>query len=168
MADESRLTHLDDAGNARMVDVSAKDVTARTAVAEGRIRMARATLDALLAGDAPKGDVLGTARLAGAMAAKRTGELIPLCHLLSGVTADVALAVDEALPGVVVRAEAKIAGRTGVEMEALTAATVALLTIYDMVKALDRGMVIEGVRLLRKEGGRSGTWTAPGDGEREG
>ena len=162
MSEPPRLTHIDDAGAARMVDVSSKDVTARAAVAEGRIRMARETLDALKAGDAPKGDVLGTARLAGAMAAKRTGELIPLCHLLPGVTADVALALDEDLPGVVVRAEARVAGRTGVEMEALTAAAVALLTVYDMVKALDRGMVIEDVRLVRKEGGRSGTWTAGG------
>jgi cyclic pyranopterin phosphate synthase len=154
------LTHLDAAGQARMVDVTAKPSTRRRAVAEGRIRMAAATAHAIRAGDAPKGDVLGTARLAGIMAGKRTSELIPLCHPLPGTTVSVELTVDDALPGVRARAEAMVEGPTGVEMEALTAVSVALLTVYDMAKALDRGMVIEGVRLLLKEGGRSGRWEA--------
>ncbi|HZD04987.1 MAG TPA: cyclic pyranopterin monophosphate synthase MoaC [Longimicrobiales bacterium] len=146
-----------------MVDVSGKDVTRRTAVATGRIRMAPETLRAIVDGRGPKGDVLQVARLAGIMGGKRTGELIPLCHVLPGASVDVAVEPDETLPGVVVRAEARVTGRTGVEMEALTAVSVALLTVYDMVKALDRGMVLEAVRLLRKEGGRSGTWTAGED-----
>jgi cyclic pyranopterin phosphate synthase len=155
------LTHVDAEGQARMVDVTAKPSTRRRAVAEGRIRMAPETARAIRAGDAPKGDVLGTARLAGIMAGKRTSELIPLCHPLPGTTITVDLTVDEALPGVRARAEAQVEGQTGVEMEALTAVSVALLTVYDMAKALDRGMVIEGVRLLLKEGGRSGKWEAP-------
>ena len=156
----SALTHLDAAGAANMVDVSAKAVTARAAVAEGCVVMGAETLDIIRAGDAKKGDVLGTARLAGIMAAKRTHELIPLCHplLLTKVSVDCAL--DDALPGVRVTAEARVAGQTGVEMEALTAVAVACLTIYDMVKAADRAMRIEGVRLVMKEGGRSGRFEA--------
>ncbi len=154
------LTHLDATGQARMVDVTAKAVTRRRAVAEGRIRMAAETARAIRSGDAPKGDVLGTARLAGIMAGKRTAELIPLCHPLPGTTVSVELTVDDALPGVVARAEAVVEAATGVEMEALTAVSVALLTVYDMAKALDRAMVIEGVRLVLKEGGRSGRWEA--------
>jgi cyclic pyranopterin phosphate synthase len=154
----SGLTHVDETGNAHMVDVSAKDETRRRAVASGRIRMAAETLEKILAGDAPKGDVLGVARIAGIQAGKRTGDLIPLCHVLPGASVNVSLEPDRKLPGIVVRAEAVFSGQTGVEMEALTAASVALLTVYDMAKALDRGMVIEAVRLDRKEGGRSGVW----------
>ena len=143
-----------------MVDVGDKSVTSRTAIAEGRVRMQPETLALVLAGDAKKGDVLGTARLAGIMAAKRTAELIPLCHplLITKVTVD--LTPDENLPGIHVRGLVKVSGQTGVEMEALTAVSVACLTIYDMVKAADRGMQIEGIRLLEKMGGKSGHWTA--------
>jgi cyclic pyranopterin phosphate synthase len=155
------LSHVDASGTARMVDVSSKPVTRRRAVAEGRIRMAPETARAIRAGDAPKGDVLGTARLAGIMGGKRAAELIPLCHPLPGTTVSVELTVDDELPGVTARAEALVEASTGVEMEALTAVGVALLTVYDMAKALDRGMVIEGIRLLRKEGGRSGVFAAP-------
>lgn len=158
-ADE--LTHLDHEGEARMVDVTEKDATTRVAVAEGTIRMAADTLAAIEAGDAPKGDVLGTARLAGIIAGKRTADLIPLCHVLPGASVSVRLSLDDSLPGVRVTAEARYRGRTGVEMEALTAVSVALLTVYDMAKALDRGMVLEGIRLLRKEGGRSGLSRSP-------
>jgi len=156
----TRLTHLDKTGAANMVDVSEKAVTARTARAEGRVVTAPETVALIRKGDAKKGDVLGTARLAGIMAAKRTHELIPLCHplLLSKVAVD--CVVDEALPGVRVTAEVKVSGPTGVEMEALTAVSVACLTIYDMVKAADRAMRIEGVRLLSKSGGRSGPYKA--------
>ena len=156
----TRLTHLDETGAANMVDVSDKAVTARTARAEGRVVTAPETVALIRKGDAKKGDVLGTARLAGIMAAKRTHELIPLCHplLLSKVAVD--CVVDEALPGVRVTAEVKVSGPTGVEMEALTAVSVACLTIYDMVKAADRAMRIEGVRLLSKSGGRSGVYEA--------
>jgi cyclic pyranopterin phosphate synthase len=156
----AELTHLDPTGAANMVDVSDKAVTARTARAEGRVVTAPETVRLIRAGDAKKGDVLGTARLAGIMAAKRAHELIPLCHplLLSRVAVECAL--DEALPGVRVAAEVKVSGQTGVEMEALTAVSVACLTIYDMVKAADRAMRIEGIRLLEKSGGRSGTYTA--------
>ncbi|HVL71335.1 MAG TPA: cyclic pyranopterin monophosphate synthase MoaC [Beijerinckiaceae bacterium] len=156
-----RLTHLDRTGAANMVDVSDKDVTARAALAEGRVVMAADTVRLIREGDAKKGDVLGTARLAGIMAAKRTHELIPLCHPLLLTKVRVECEIDEALPGVRVTAEARVAGQTGVEMEALTAVAVACLTIYDMVKAADRGMRIDGVRLLRKSGGRSGDWDAP-------
>jgi cyclic pyranopterin phosphate synthase len=145
-----------------MVDVSAKADTTRRAVASGRIRMAAETLDRILAGNAPKGDVLGVARIAGIQAGKRTADLIPLCHVLPGASVTVTLEPDRDLPGIVVRAEAVFSGQTGVEMEALTAASVALLTVYDMAKALDRGMVIEAVRLDRKEGGRSGVWERAG------
>ena len=155
----SGLTHISPSGEASMVDVSAKDVTHRIAVAQGRVVMQKATLDLIIAGDAKKGDVLGTARIAGIMAAKRTHELIPLCHplLLSKITVD--LVADTALPGVVVTATAKVAGQTGVEMEALTAVSVACLTIYDMVKAVDRFMTIEGIGMMQKSGGKSGDWS---------
>lgn len=159
MSDErGRLTHLDEEGRPRMVDVTGKEVTRRSAVAEGRIRMARETLEAIRSGATPKGDVLQVARLAGIQAGKRTGDLIPLCHVLPGASLTVDLNLDETLPGVVARAEARYTGRTGVEMEALTAVSVALLTVYDMAKALDRRMVLEGITLVRKEGGRSGSW----------
>ena len=143
-----------------MVDVSAKQTTHRLAIAEGCIRMAPDTARAIRAGDAPKGDVLATARLAGIMAGKRAAELIPLCHPIPGASISMELRVDDALPGVIARAEAVVDASTGVEMEALTAVSVALLTIYDMAKALDRGMRIEGVRLILKEGGRSDRWKA--------
>jgi cyclic pyranopterin monophosphate synthase len=154
------LTHLAAGGEARMVDVSAKPESERVAVAEGRVVMARATLDVVLKGDAKKGDVLGAARIAGIMAAKRTHELIPLCHPLNISKIDVDLVPDPALPGIVVRATVNVTGRTGVEMEALTATAVACLTIYDMVKAIERGMRIEGIRLIEKRGGKSGHWRA--------
>jgi cyclic pyranopterin phosphate synthase len=160
----SGLTHISASGEASMVDVSEKDVTARIAVAEGCIVMQPETLELIVSGNAKKGDVLGTARIAGIMAAKRTHELIPLCHalLLSKVTID--LTPDAALPGVRVRAMAKVAGQTGVEMEALTAVTVACLTIYDMAKAVDRFMRIEGVGMMEKSGGKSGDWKRPAGG----
>ncbi len=154
------LTHLDPDGHSRMVDVSDKTVSQRTAVAEGRIRMALATLEAIEAGDVKKGDVVQVARLAAISAGKRTGDLIPLCHMLPGASFSIEVTMDHSLPGVVMRAEVKVAGQTGVEMEALTAVTVGLLTVYDMAKALDRGMTIEGVRLLVKDGGKSGRWSA--------
>ena len=156
------LTHIDAKGNPRMVDVSGKPASARTAVAEGRIRMSSDTLDAIRGGKVHKGDVLQVARLAGVMAGKRTGDLIPLCHMLPGASITVDLDLDETLPGIVLRAEARIAGQTGVEMEALTAVSVGLLTVYDMAKSLDRGMVIEDIRLLHKDGGKSGTWSGEG------
>lgn len=152
------LTHTSAEGQARMVDVSAKEVTARTALAEGHILMEADTLRRILDGDLPKGEVLGTARLAGIMAAKRTGELIPLCHVLPGVSVNVEFQADPDLPGVVARATASLSGQTGVELEALVAVSTALLTVYDMAKAVDRGMEISGVRLVSKAGGRSGVW----------
>jgi cyclic pyranopterin phosphate synthase len=158
----SRLTHLDETGAANMVDVSEKPVTSRTARAEGSVVMERDTVELIRRGDAKKGDVLGTARLAGIMAAKRTHELIPLCHPLLLTKVAVECALDDSVPGVRVSAEVRVSGQTGVEMEALTAVSVACLTIYDMVKAADRGMRIEGIRLLSKSGGRSGTWQAEG------
>jgi len=154
------LTHLGPAGDARMVDVSDKAPTARVASAEGRVVMSKATLDLVLAGNAKKGDVLGPARIAGIMAAKRTHELIPLCHPLALSQVLVELEPDTALPGINVRATVKVTGPTGVEMEALTAVSVACLTIYDMVKAAERGMRIEGIRLLEKSGGKSGLYKA--------
>ncbi len=156
----SRLTHLDETGTAAMVDVGAKDVTERIAIAEGFVRMERATLDLIKAGAAKKGDVIGVARIAGIMAAKKTHELIPLCHplLLTKVTVD--LTFDDALPGLRVEALAKVSGQTGVEMEALTAVSIACLTVYDMAKAVDRAMVIENIRLLQKSGGKSGDYRA--------
>jgi cyclic pyranopterin phosphate synthase len=159
MADDG-LTHFDEAGRPRMVDVTGKDVTARVAVAEGRLAMAADTLERILSGRTPKGNPLHIAEVAGIMGGKRTAELIPLCHQLPGASIEVSVDPDPGLPGVVVRAEARIAGQTGVEMEALTAVSVALLALYDMVKGIDRGMRIDGIRLLRKEGGRSGAWTA--------
>jgi cyclic pyranopterin phosphate synthase len=159
---EKTLTHLGKTGEARMVDVSAKPATERIAVAEGRVVMTSATLDLVLSGDAKKGDVLGTARIAGIQAAKRTHELIPLCHPLMITKVEVALEPDRKLPGIVVRATVKVTGQTGVEMEALTAVSVACLTIYDMVKAVERGMRIEGIRLLEKSGGASGKWQVEG------
>ena len=152
------LTHLGKRGQARMVDVSAKAVTERVAIAEGRVVMSRKTLDLVLKGNAKKGDVLGAARIAGIMAAKRTHELIPLCHPLPVQKVEVDIAPDKTLPGFVVRATVKVSGQTGVEMEALTAVSVACLTIYDMVKAVERGMRIEGIRLIEKRGGKSGTY----------
>ena len=154
------LTHLGASGEARMVDVSGKAATSRVAIAEGRVVMAATTLTAIRAGDSKKGDVIGAARLAGIMGAKRTSELIPLCHPIALAKVTVDIAPDEALPGLVVRAEAKCVGPTGVEMEALTAVMVACLTVYDMAKAIDRGMCVEGVRLLEKRGGKSGDWRA--------
>lgn len=148
-----------------MVDVSGKAGTRRRAAAEGAIRMAPATLSAILEGRTPKGDVLQVARIAGIQAGKRTGDLIPLCHMLPGASVAVDLWEDSTLPGIRVRAEASVEGQTGVEMEALTAASVALLTVYDMAKALDRGMSLEGIRLLEKEGGRSGSWVRDSEGE---
>ena len=155
----SQLTHLDDKGAARMVDVGGKAETARSATATGRIRMSGEALAAVREGSGPKGDVLAAARIAGIMAAKKTGELIPLCHPL----ALDAVSVDFAFEDDAIRATARasLTGRTGVEMEAMTAACVALLTIYDMAKALDKAMVIEEVRLLEKTGGKSGDWRAP-------
>jgi cyclic pyranopterin monophosphate synthase len=153
------LTHLSDSGEAHMVDVSAKAVTERVATAEGRVVMRPETLALCLSGQAKKGDVFATARIAGIMAAKKTHELIPLCHPLSLMKISVDLEPDESLPGIRVTTEAKVSGQTGVEMEALTAASIACLTIYDMLKAVDRGMRIEGLALVEKRGGKSGDWT---------
>ncbi|MET0629890.1 MAG: cyclic pyranopterin monophosphate synthase MoaC [Xanthobacteraceae bacterium] len=153
-----KLTHLGKSGEARMVDVSAKPATERVAVAEGRVLMAKKTLDLVLKGNAKKGDVLGAARLAGIMAAKRTHELIPLCHPLALSKVEVDIAPERG--GLKVRAAVKVKGPTGVEMEALTAVSVACLTIYDMVKAVERGMRIEGIRLVEKMGGKSGHYRA--------
>ena len=153
------LTHLDSDGTARMVDVGAKAATHRVAIASGAIRMSAATLDAIRRGNAPKGDVLGTARIAGIMAAKKTGDLIPLCHPLALDAVNIDFAFTET--GVECTATASLTGKTGIEMEALTAVSVALLTVYDMANALDKGMVIENVRLIEKRGGKSGTWRAP-------
>jgi cyclic pyranopterin phosphate synthase len=154
----NKLTHIDSQGAARMVDVGGKAETARAATATGRIRMSAEALAAIRDGSGPKGDVLAVARVAGIMAAKRTGELIPLCHplALDAVTIDFAFEAD----AVRVTARAALTGRTGVEMEAMTATAIALLTIYDMAKALDKGMVVEEVRLLEKTGGKSGHWRA--------
>ena len=156
------LTHFDAEGNARMVDVGDKDVTDRLATAEARIRMAPATLARIEAGGFKKGDVLAVAQLAGIMGAKRTPDLIPLCHPLSLDKVEVSLEAEPAAAAIRITATCRIRARTGVEMEALTAATVAALTVYDMCKAVDRAMVIDGVRLVRKEGGRSGTFIADG------
>jgi len=152
----SKLTHIDETGAASMVDVSTKAVTEREATAEGCVVMEPGTLALIKAGNAKKGDVLGVARIAGIMAAKKTHELIPLCHPLMLSKISVELEPDDTLPGIQVRATAKLSGQTGVEMEALTAVSVACLTIYDMVKAADRTMRIEGIRLLEKRGGKSG------------
>lgn len=154
------LTHFDDQGHAHMVDVSAKEVTARIAMAEGQVQMTAETLALITEGQAIKGDVLGVARLAGIMAAKRTADLIPLCHPLPLARVALDLVTDMALPGVRVTATVKTAGVTGVEMEALTAVSVACLTIYDMLKAAQKSMEIGGIRLLLKDGGKSGLYEA--------
>ncbi|MDG2521602.1 cyclic pyranopterin monophosphate synthase MoaC [Caulobacter segnis] len=152
----SRLTHIDDQGRARMVDVSDKAVTAREAVAEGFVRMTPETLALAVSGEAKKGDVRATAEIAGVMAAKKTADLIPLCHPLA--LSKVEVSVEPAEGGLAVRARVKTSGQTGVEMEALTAVSVACLTVYDMLKAADKGMTIEAVRLVEKTGGKSGDW----------
>lgn len=156
------LTHLDSKDEAQMVDVSTKAVTLREAVAQAEVRMKPETLAAIAAGDSPKGDVLGTARIAGIMAAKQTSQLIPLCHPLAISKVAVDLAADEAIPGYRITATVRIKGETGVEMEALTAASVAALTLYDMAKALEKSMVIGSIQLLSKTGGKSGTYRHPG------
>jgi cyclic pyranopterin phosphate synthase len=162
--DERRgLTHLDEAGRPVMVDVGDKDISERVATAAGVILMDAATLRLIIAGETPKGDPLVVARIAGIQAAKRTSELIPLCHPLALTHIDVHLETDPDLPGIRATATARVRDRTGVEMEALTAVSVALLTVYDMLKAADRGMRIEGIRLLAKSGGRSGAWSAGDD-----
>ena len=152
----TRLTHLSVSGHANMVDVSEKEVTARFALAEGHVVMRKETLDLALAGNAKKGDVFAAARIAGIMAAKKTADLIPLCHPLALTKISVDLEADPALPGIRIRAGAKVSSQTGVEMEALTAVAVAALTIYDMLKAADRSMRIEAITLVEKEGGKSG------------
>ncbi|OYU50096.1 MAG: cyclic pyranopterin monophosphate synthase MoaC [Rhizobiales bacterium PAR1] len=157
---DARLTHLDAAGAAHMVDVGEKAVTTREALSEGRVVMEKATLDLIRSGLSKKGDVIAVARIAGIMAAKKTHELIPLCHPLLLTKVSVDIEPDDSLPGLHVRALARVSGQTGVEMEALTAVSVACLTIYDMAKAVDRGMRIEGIRLLEKSGGKSGDWRA--------
>jgi cyclic pyranopterin monophosphate synthase len=151
----SPLTHLNDRGEAQMVDVTDKSVTKRTAVAEGRVRMSLSTLEAIVAGNAPKGDALGTARIAGIMAAKQTANLIPLCHPLPLGKVTVDLTPDRELPGVQIRSTVTIKAETGVEMEALTAVSIAALTLYDMAKALEKSMQIENIRLISKTGGKS-------------
>ncbi len=155
-----KLTHFDEGGNARMVDVAAKDVTERTAVARATVTMKAATVKLIATKKAAKGDVLAVAQLAGIMAAKKTPELIPLCHPLSLSSVDVKLSIDSKRNAVDIEATCKLKGRTGVEMEALTAASVAALTVYDMCKSVDRGMVISDVKLLHKSGGKSGTFNA--------
>jgi cyclic pyranopterin phosphate synthase len=157
---DSKLSHIDQRGQAHMVDVSAKPPSERVAVAEGRIVMRKETLDLVIEGNALKGDVLGAARLAGIMAAKRTHGLIPLCHPLPITKVEIEINPEHSLPGFLVQATVKVTGQTGVEMEALTAVSIACLTIYDMVKAVERGMHIEGIRLLEKRGGKSGAWRA--------
>jgi len=172
----SELSHIDACGRAAMVDVGGKEETERLARAEAAVVMAPETLAVIEDQTVPKGDVIAAARLAGIMAAKRTCELIPLCHQLNLSAVTVDLAPDETLPGLRIVTEARLRGRTGVEMEALVAASVAALTVYDMCKAIDRGMEVSGVRLLEKSGGRSGTWRraaapeppAPADGQHEG
>jgi cyclic pyranopterin phosphate synthase len=152
------LTHLDLQGQAQMVDVSGKAITVRTAIAAGQIRMLPETLAAIQSGNAPKGDVLGTARLAGIMAAKQTAQLIPLCHPLPLQKVEVTLTFDPTLPGIQIQAEVKTKAETGVEMEALTAVSIAALTLYDMAKALEKSMQIENIRLIHKTGGKSGDY----------
>lgn len=156
-----KLTHLDDKGRAQMVDVGVKSATARTAIAEGFLAMKAETLALVISGETKKGDVLAAARIAGIMAAKRTSELIPLCHPLALTRAGVEFTPSETPPGLHIRAEVGVTGPTGVEMEALTAVSVAALTLYDMLKATDRGMEIGGIRLVEKSGGRSGLFSAP-------
>jgi cyclic pyranopterin monophosphate synthase len=161
------LSHLGKSGEAHMVDVSGKAATERIAVAEGKVVMRTETLDIVLNGNAVKGDVLGAARIAGIMAAKRTHQLIPLCHPLQITKVTVDIEPDHKLPGFVLQATVKVNGQTGVEMEAMTAVSVACLTLYDMVKAVEKGMRIEGIRLLEKQGGKSGTYRAD-DGKSKG
>jgi cyclic pyranopterin phosphate synthase len=156
----SGLTHLDAAGRARMVDVSAKEVTQRTAQAEGQLRCDSATLKLVREGRAPKGSVVQTAELAGVMAAKKTADLIPLCHPLALTKIDVTIELDDNLPGFRVAAEVRTVAQTGVEMEAMTAVSVACLTLFDMLKAVDRAMIIESIQVTEKSGGRSGSWTS--------
>jgi cyclic pyranopterin phosphate synthase len=160
VSSSNSLTHIGANGEARMVDVSDKAATDRVAIAEGRVRMAAPTLTTILAGDAKKGDVIGAARIAGIMAAKKTSDLIPLCHPVRLTKVSVDITPDHALPGLNVRAEARCVGQTGVEMEAMTAVSIACLTIYDMAKAIDRGMSIEAIKLIEKRGGKSGVWQA--------
>lgn len=155
------LTHFDASGNAHMVDVGGKTVTARVARAAGRIRMQASTLALVAAGTAAKGDVLGVARLAGIMAAKKCGDLIPLCHPLPLTHVSVDFTLQQDPPAVLCEAVSQTEGKTGVEMEALTAVSVALLTVYDMCKAVDKGMVLESIELLEKRGGKSGHWLSP-------
>ncbi|WP_404861982.1 cyclic pyranopterin monophosphate synthase MoaC [Georhizobium sp. MAB10] len=164
MSDEARLTHLDDQGRATMVDVGGKAETERVAIAEGFVKMAPETLALIQSGGAAKGDVIATARIAGIMAAKRTADLIPLCHPLMLTKVAVTVEAVDTLPGLRVEAMARLKGQTGVEMEALTAVSVACLTLYDMAKAVDKAMEITGVRLLSKTGGKSGDWNHPGSG----
>ncbi len=162
MKDE--LTHIDESGKARMVDVTAKSDTHRIAIAEGKVYMKSATLDRIEASEIAKGDVLAVARIAGIMSAKRTAELVPLCHtiLLTGVNVDFTSFRNDDTSGIAIRSKVISSGKTGVEMEALTAISVSALTIYDMCKAIDRGMIISDIRLIEKRGGKSGTWTADG------
>ncbi|WP_421983160.1 cyclic pyranopterin monophosphate synthase MoaC [Roseibium sp.] len=165
---DQKLTHLDEAGAANMVDVSQKESTHRIAVARGSVIMRAETLDLIRSGNAKKGDVIGTARIAGILAAKKTHELIPLCHPLMLSKVKVDIEPDDTLPGLVVTATTKVSGQTGVEMEALTACSLTCLTIYDMAKAVDRGMVIGDIRLVEKAGGKSGHWTLERDGSEGG
>lgn len=156
----SRLTHLDETGAAHMVDVGGKAVTERVAIASGMVEMQRETLAMIIAGTAKKGDVIAAARIAGIMAAKRTAELIPLCHPLMISSLSVSCEPDENLSAILVKATVRVSGQTGVEMEALTAVSIACLTIYDMAKAVDKGMIIKDIRLVEKHGGKSGSWVA--------
>ena len=162
LSSASSLTHLDPQGQAQMVDISSKGVTAREAIAQGEVWMQRSTLASILAGDSPKGDVLGTARLAGIMGAKQTSTLIPLCHPLPIQKIEVNIEPDEAIPGFRITATVRIKGETGVEMEALTAVSIAALTLYDMAKALDKNMEIRSITLLKKTGGKSGDYQREG------
>jgi cyclic pyranopterin phosphate synthase len=161
MASADNLTHFDQSGRPLMVDVSGKPVTDRAALARGQVRMEQATLDLVLGRRAGKGDVVAVAELAGVMAAKRTADLIPLCHPLPLTSVRVAIEPDQDLPGLAVTVEARVTGRTGVEMEALTAVSIACLTIYDMLKKVDRSMTIEAIKLVEKKGGASGDWSRP-------
>ena len=162
MKDSEGLTHIDNEGRPRMVDVSAKQQTARHAVATGRIITSSDTLERIMTGSVEKGSVVQVAELAGIIGGKKTHDLIPLCHQLNSVNITMRLEADPDLPGIIAQAEATVTGQTGVEMEALTAVSIALLTVYDMAKSIDRGMRIEGIRLLSKKGGRSGSWTSTG------
>ena len=162
MKDSEGLTHIDNEGRPRMVDVSEKQQTARHAVATGRIITSSDTLERIMTGSVEKGSVVQVAELAGIMGGKKTHDLIPLCHQLNSVNITMRLEADPDLPGIIAQAEATVTGQTGVEMEALTAVSIALLTVYDMAKSIDRGMRIEGIHLLSKKGGRSGSWTSTG------